>query len=146
MGHNLIGMCVRDMGPHECSVPPLMMPAGHDLFPYLGHDSFIYGTWPHSYVCVGHEASRMLRTTIGDACWMNESCPTHEWVTSQIWMSLVPYMIVDMRPPQCSVPPLVMPDHCWCLLNKWVMSHAWMSHFAHLNESCPKYEWVMSHM
>jgi len=27
---------------------------------------------------------------------------------------------------------------------EWVMSHVWMSHVAHMNESCHTYEWVMS--
>jgi len=37
-----------------------------------------------------------------------------------------------------------------CLLNQgfttWVMSHMWMSHVTHVNESCRTCEWVMSHM
>jgi len=28
---------------------------------------------------------------------------------------------------------------------EWVMSHIWMSHVTHMNESCHTYEWVMSH-
>jgi len=28
----------------------------------------------------------------------------------------------------------------------WVMSHIWMRHVPHMNESCPTYEWVMSHI
>jgi len=30
----------------------------------------------------------------------------------------------------------------WC---EWVMSHTWMSHVTHMNESCHTHEWVMSH-
>jgi len=29
---------------------------------------------------------------------------------------------------------------------EWVMSHIWMSHVTHMNESCHTYEWVMSHI
>jgi len=29
---------------------------------------------------------------------------------------------------------------------EWVMSHIWMSHVAHINESCNTYEWVMLHI
>jgi len=28
----------------------------------------------------------------------------------------------------------------------WVMSHIWMSHVTHMNESCHKYQWVMPHI
>jgi len=28
----------------------------------------------------------------------------------------------------------------------WVMSHAWMSHVMHMNESCHTYEWVLWHV
>jgi len=28
----------------------------------------------------------------------------------------------------------------------WAMSHIWMSHVAHMNESCHTYEWAMSHI
>ena len=31
-----------------------------------------------------------------------------------------------------------------CPRYEWVMSHIWMSHVPHMNESCPRYEWVMS--
>jgi len=32
-----------------------------------------------------------------------------------------------------------------CHVYEWVMSHIWMSHVTHMNESCHTYEWVMSH-
>jgi len=32
-----------------------------------------------------------------------------------------------------------------CPTYEWVVSHIWMSHVPHMNESCPTYEWVMSH-
>ena len=31
-------------------------------------------------------------------------------------------------------------------VDEWVMSHAWMSHVIHMNESCHTYEWVMWHI
>jgi len=31
-------------------------------------------------------------------------------------------------------------------MTQWVMSHIWMSHVTHMNESCRTYEWVMSHI
>ena len=33
-----------------------------------------------------------------------------------------------------------------CPTYEWVMSHIWMSHIPHMNESCPTHEWVMSHI
>jgi len=33
-----------------------------------------------------------------------------------------------------------------CYTYEWVMSHIWMSHVTHMNESCHTYEWVMSHI
>jgi len=33
-----------------------------------------------------------------------------------------------------------------CHTYEWVMSHIWMSHAAHMNESCHTYEWVMPHI
>ena len=33
-----------------------------------------------------------------------------------------------------------------CRKYEWVMSHIWMSHVAHMNESCRTYEWVAPHM
>jgi len=33
-----------------------------------------------------------------------------------------------------------------CLTYEWVMSHIWTSHVSHMNESCLTYEWVMSHI
>ena len=33
-----------------------------------------------------------------------------------------------------------------CPKSQWVMSHIWMSHVTHMNESCHTYEWVMSHI
>ena len=58
---------------------------------------------------------------------MNESCHTHEWVMSHIWMSHVTHMNES------------------CHTHEWVMSHTWMSHVTHINESCHTHEWVMSH-
>ena len=38
-------------------------------------------------------------------------------------------------------------DFIWCaLFVRWVMSHMWMSHVTHVNESCHTCEWVMSHI
>jgi len=34
--------------------------------------------------------------------------------------------------------------NCWCAISR-VMSHMWMSHIIHANESCLTCEWVMSH-
>ena len=33
-----------------------------------------------------------------------------------------------------------------CHTCEWVMSHIWMSHVTYMNESCHTYEWVMSHI
>ena len=33
-----------------------------------------------------------------------------------------------------------------CHTYEWVMSHIWMSHVTHTNESCHTYDWVMSHI
>ena len=50
---------------------------------------------------------------------MNESCHTYEW-GCHIWIS--------------------------CIIYEWVMSHIWMSHVTHMNESFHTYEWTMSHI
>ena len=36
--------------------------------------------------------------------------------------------------------------HASCRIYEWVMSHIWMSHVAHMNESCRTCKWVMSHI
>ena len=33
-----------------------------------------------------------------------------------------------------------------CHTYEWVMSHIWVSHVTHMNVSCHTYEWVMSHI
>jgi len=57
---------------------------------------------------------------------MNESCRTHEWVMSHIWMSHVAHMNES------------------CRTHEWVMSHIWMSHIW-ISHICKSHVW-MSHV
>ena len=59
---------------------------------------------------------------------MNESCHTHERLTSYTWMSRVTHVNDS------------------CHIHQRVMSHIWTSHVTQMNESCHIYEWVMSHI
>ena len=59
---------------------------------------------------------------------MNESCHTHDWVMSHVWMRHVTHMNES------------------CHTHEWVLSHVWMSHVTHLNKSCHTYESGMSHI
>jgi len=49
---------------------------------------------------------------------MNESCHTHEWVTSHMWMRHVTLMNEARH------------------THEWGMSHTWMRHVTHMNEAC----------
>jgi len=59
------------------------------------------------------------------SCSRRESCHTHEWVMSHIWLSHVTHTQIS---------PIA------------TMSHTWMSHVTHMRESCHIYTWVMSHI
>ena len=72
---------------------------------------------------------------------VSESCHTHQWVMSHVWVSHVGV--------SCQTYEWVM-SHVWvshvgepCHTYEWVMSHVWVSH---VGESCHTYEWVMSHV
>jgi len=114
---------------------------------------------------------------------MNESCHTYKWVMSHIWMSMshtnesfhiwrMEVTLFTLVNPERSLrfnthwssPPvsaLTQPGGVTsCHTYEWVMSHIWMSHVTHMNESCHiwmshvthmnesrhAYEWAMSHM
>jgi len=64
---------------------------------------------------------------------MNESCHTHEWVLSNVWMSHI-WMSHVTHMNEC------------CQTYDQGMSHVWMSHVTHMHESYHTYEWVTSHM
>jgi len=100
---------------------------------------------------------------------MNEPCRTFEWVMSHIWMSHVEHLNASVRrqhrrsplPTTCDSKHMTW--HIWmshvntlkwvtshiCMsdvTHEWVMSHIWIIHVTHLNESCHTYEWVISHI
>jgi len=47
---------------------------------------------------------------------------------------------------KCAYRPEITCGRIACHTYEWVMSHKWMSHVTHMNESCNTYEWVMSHI
>ena len=85
---------------------------------------------------------------------MNESCRTHEWVMSYIWISHGTYMNGSCYTYVSHVTHMNESCHTY----EWVMFFIWMSHgthmngsrytyvshVTHMNESCHTYEWVMS--
>jgi len=102
--------------------------------------------------------------------YKNESCHTYEWVMSHIvmneschtyhtwrldksrhtchtyrWMSHVIHRYIYTY---IYTRTLVLIDQkidATCHTYEWVMSHTWMSHVTHMNESCHTHERVMSH-
>ena len=107
------------------------------------------------------------------------SCHTYEWVMSHIWMSHVTRTvwcnscicgmtasigICGMTNRYGEVKSQVLGrqsrgyimSHIWmshgthmnesCHTYEWVMLHIWISHVTHMNESCRTYEWVMAHI
>ena len=71
----------------------------------------------------------MLHIWTGLVIHMNEFCHAHEHVISHIW-TIAPHMQARHVARTCG----------------WVMSHTWMSHVTHMNESYRTHEWVMSHI
>ena len=75
---------------------------------------------------------------------MGESCPTQERVTSCHSLSLS-----LMNESTCILVATPMDEsyHTWTspTTHEWVVSHIWMRHVTHINESWHTYEWVMSH-
>ena len=59
-----------------------------------------------------------MPATVSHVTHMNESCHTHEWVMSHIWMSHVSGVNES------------------CHIDEWDMSHIWRGHVTHVNESC----------
>jgi len=87
---------------------------------------------------------------------MNESWHTYEWVVSHVCgMSLI-YMYDTQMQHRVCLQALVHETHHMyervkshvCMSSfrtcEWGMSHIWMSHVTHVNETCHKYEWGMS--
>ena len=90
---------------------------------YVGHDSCTCVPWlihmcDMTHSCAWHDSSM---------CVTELSCHTYEWVMLYIYR----------RTFSLTCPPI------WY---EWVMSHIWMSHVTHMNESCHTREWVMSHI
>jgi len=70
----------------------------------------------------------MSNTRMSHGTRMNESCHTHEWVMSLMWLSQVTHM------------------NEWRHENDWAVSHIWIGHRTHVDESCPTHQWVTSHI
>ena len=100
---------------------------------------------------------------------MNESCHTYKWVMSHIWMSMshtnesfhiwrMEVTLFTLVNPERSLrfnthwssPPvsaLTQPGGVTsCHTYEWVMSHIWMSHVTHMNESCHIWMSHLTHM
>ena len=106
---------------------------------------------------------------------VNGSCHTYEWVMSHIWMNRVKHTNVSCHTKrrvisECHSTNLTKgsqntnflralwkyiqhsaehsnPCRLLCTYTyEWFMSHIWMSHVTHMNESCHTYEWVMWHI
>ena len=82
--------------------------------------------WVMSHIWMSHV------THMNESChiYMNESCHTYEWVSSQKWNMAHR----DIITPQSAM------SHGTHMHDPWrtyarVISHAWMSHITHMNES-----------
>ena len=90
---------------------------------------------------------------------MNESSRAYKWVLLHIHLIHVCHTYMQalvlvglLAPARC----ILVRPHIWvshvahmnesCRTNERVMSHMWMSYVAHRNESCRTYECVMSHI
>jgi len=90
-------------------------------------------------------------------------CQTYEGVMSNISMSIFISRVTHVwhahsyvRLDSCMFELVWVMSHIWmshvthmnesCYTYEWVMLHIWMSHVTHRNESCRTYEWVMSHI
>ena len=108
----------------------------------------------HTYVSCMNE-SRLTYEWVMSHIWMshvthiNESCLMCEWVMSHVWMSHVPRTNESCH----------THDVAWshtCSTSQWShpLTHLHYPFFlilslacvSHMNESCPMYEWVMSHV
>jgi len=67
------------------------------------------------------------------------SCGKYEWVW-QIWIS-----VANMNEPHIAHMTNMI-STCSCGKYEWVMSHTWISHVTHMNESCRTRESVTSHI
>jgi len=82
--------------------------------------------------------------------WINESCCTYEWVTLHIWMShvtcewvmsliiqscLTYKWVTSHNDKSCHASTSHVTHMTETLTCEWVMSHIWMSHVSHMNES-----------
>ena len=87
----------------------------------MRHDSFICGTWlihmwHMTHSYVAHNSFRLVVSYVVASTCMNE-------------MRYYKWRVTAVR-------------HT----HERIMSHIWMSHVTHMNESCPTYEWVMRHI
>jgi len=79
--------------------------------------------------------------------FMNESCPTYEYVMSHTWISarssyeLHPTLLVCAC--EWVVSRVRMRWIASCHIYEWVMSHVWTRHISHMNE-CAVYSWIAS--
>jgi len=113
----------------------------------------VHGARANSAKHLSHDAN---------ATYMNESCHTYEWVMSHIWTSHVTHMDEPCHTYERVMSTILRANlairlhaglqyacHAceWVMSHiEWVLSHIWMRHITHMNESCHTYEWVMSHI
>jgi len=114
----------------------------------------------------------MSHTWMSHVTHMNESCQIYKWVISHIWMSHVTHTNESSHTYEWVVSQVCsLSSFCLCvcvcvcvggcvhefvrtkqeshhvemrhLAYEWVMSHMWMRHVTHVNETCHKCECVM---
>jgi len=82
-------------------------------------------------------------THMNESCpHTNESCCTHEWVTSHIWISHITHMNESYHTYEQGLP------HIWmnkCHTYEWVRPHIRMNHITHMNTPWHTCKWVTSH-
>ena len=83
----------------------------------------------------------MQHVRMSHVTYMNDACHIHEGVMWRIRTSDVAHMNDSRRINQCFT------SHMSCDRYQWFMSHTWMSHNAHIKESCDTYQRVnVTHM
>ena len=94
--------------------------------------------WAMSHIWMSQVSHAVTSWHLG-SCHINESCHilmshvTYQWAMSQINESCHTYECVTCTPHTVWVCDVTSTIH---VTNQWIMSHIWMSHVTHMNESC----------
>jgi len=98
--------------------------------------------WHDSFTCVTPSSIWVTRLIL--ECELTHSCVWHDsfiCVTCLIYMGDTSPLGVSMSHTWTRTPTWDMPCHVY----EWVMSHIWMSHVTHMNESCHTHEPALQH-